>query len=301
MRIKFKISNLKSQIALLFIIMLSSCNPDAPWTTQNVSVRMHTRVVSAGYAEVSFSTDRDAYYFIDCVPVREGENPLEHPKQFMMLALDSAYTAYIEWRNWLLKEGEFNIAPFSSHMLQYGAVDRFFTNLKPETDYWVYAFVVNPEKLEPVGKLYLETITTTDHSIMDVHFEYRVRGLWDYIYPLNPDKNINNSYPYLAATQDSAYLTDVEKQSPEEYFSSLFDMLAKAGAVSDIRYGVQAVQNDGINSFVLFEQGHTYYTAIAGFDGVVGGGVIYKFTWTGEDFEAYFTDEDNIVTYGKDE
>lgn len=281
--------------------MLSSCNPDAPWTTQNVSVRMHARVVSAGYAEVSFSTDRDAYYFIDCVPVREGENPLEHPKQFMMLALDSAYTAYIEWRNWLLKEGEFNIAPFSSHMLQYGAVDRFFTNLKPETDYWVYAFVVNPEKLEPVGKLYLETITTTDHSIMDVHFEYRVRGLWDYIYPLNPDKNINNSYPYLAATQDSAYLTDVEKQSPEEYFSSLFDMLAKAGAVSDIRYGVQAVQNDGINSFVLFEQGHTYYTAIAGFDGVVGGGVIYKFTWTGEDFEAYFTDEDNIVTYGKDE
>lgn len=292
---------IKSSIILLLALLLFSCNPDAPWTTQNVSVRMHARVVSAGYAEVSFSTDREAYYFIDCVPVREGENPLEHPKQFMMLALDSAYTAYIEWRNWLLKEGEFNIAPFSSHMLQYGAVDHFFTNLKPETDYWVYAFVVNPEKLEPVGKLYLETITTTDHSIMDVHFEYRVRGLWDYIYPLNPDENINNSYPYLAATQDSAFLTDVEKQSPEKYFSSLFDMLAEASAVSDIRYGVQAVQNDGINSFVRFEQGHTYYTAIAGFDGVVGGGVIYKFTWTGEDFEAYFTDEDNIVIYGKDE
>lgn len=293
---------IKSSIVLLLaILLLFSCNPDAPWTTQNVTVCMHAKAVSAGYAEVSFSTDKDAYYFIDCVPVREGENPLDHPKQFMMLALDSAYTAYIEWRNWLLKSGEFNIAPFSSHMLQYGAVNHFFTNLKPETDYWVYAFVVNPEKMAPVGKLYLETITTPDHSIMDVHFDYRVRGQWDYIYPLNPDDGINNSYPYLAATQDSAYLADVEKQSPEEYFSYLFDLLAVTGAVSDIRYGVQAVQNDGINSYVCFELGHTYYTAIAGFDGVVGGGVIYKFTWLGEEYEAYFTNEDNIVTYGEDE
>ena len=290
-----------SVLCILYSVFFASCNPDAPWTTQDVTVRMHAKAVSAGYAEVSFSTDKDAYYFIDCVPVREGENPLDHPKQFMMLALDSAYTAYIEWRNWLLKSGEFNIAPFSSHMLQYGAVNHFFTNLKPETDYWVYAFVVDPQKQVPVGKLYLETITTPDHSIMDVHFDYRVRGQWDYIYPLNPDGKINNSYPYLAATRDSVYLADEAQQSPEEYFSDLFDFLAEMNYVKDIRYGVQVVLNDGVDSDVLFELGHTYYTAIAGFDGVVGGGVIYKFTWLGEDYEAYFTNEDNIVTYGEDE
>ena len=64
---------------------------------------------------------------------------------------------------------------------------------------------------------------------------------------------------------------------------------------------MQVVLNDGVDSDVLFEQGHTYYTAIAGFDGVVGGGVIYKFTWLGEEYEAYLKDEDNIVTYGEDE
>ena len=49
------------------------------------------------------------------------------------------------------------------------------------------------------------------------------------------------------------------------------------------------------------EEGHTYYTAIAGCDGVVDGGVIYKFRWTGEDFETYFKDEDSIVSYGENE
>ena len=136
---------------------------------------------------------------------------------------------------------------------------------------------------------------------MDVHFEYRIRGYWDYIYPLNPDGKINNRYPYLAATRDSTFLADVVEQSPEEYFSDLFDFLAEMNYVKDIRYGVQVVLNDGVDSDVRFEQGHTYYTAIAGFDGVVGGGVIYKFTWLGEEYEAYLKDEDNIVTYGEDE
>ena len=283
------------------LFFIPGCNPDAPWSTKNVTVYMKATAISAGYAEFSFSTDKEAYYFIDCVPAREDGDPHTHSKQFMMLALDSAYTAYINWRNWLLKQGEFNIASFSSHMLQYGAVNHFFTNLKPKTDYWVYAFVVDPDKLQPVGKLFLQTITTPDTSIVDVHFEYRVRGYWDYIYPLNPDGKINNRYPYLAATEDSAYLADEVGQSPEEYFSELFEILAERNYSSDIRYGVQVVQNDGWDSYVLFLPGHTYYTAIAGFDGVVSGGVIYKFTWTGEEYEAYFRDEDSIVSYGENE
>lgn len=283
------------------LLLAPSCNPNAEWTTKDVVISMKAQTVSAGYIEYNFSPNKDAYYFIACEPVRAGEDPLAHPKQFMMLALDSANTAYINWRNGLLKEGEFNIAPFASHMLQYGVTSHFFTNLRPNTDYWIYAFVVNPDKLEPAGKLYLETVTTKLVSVMDVHFEYRVRGYWDYIYPLNPDGKINNRFPYLAATQDSAYLTDYEGQTPEVYFSELFEVYAELNKHEDIRYGVQVVENNGIDANVCFIEGHTYYTAIAAFDGVLGNNVIYKFTWTGEEYEAYFRDEDSIVSDGEDD
>lgn len=288
-------------LSIFIALLFAACNPNAEWTTRDVVIGMKAQTVSAGYIEYNFTPSKDAYYFIACEPVREGEDPQAHPKQFMMLALDSANTAYINWRNWLLKEGEFNIAPFASHMLQYGSISHFFTNLLPNTDYWIYAFVVNPDKLEPAGKLYLETVTTAQTSVMDVHFEYRVRGYWDYIYPLNPDGKINNRFPYLAATADSAYIADYEVRTPEEYFSDLFDVYAEFNSPENIRYGVQVVENNGTDATICFIAGHTYYTAIAAFDGMLGNNVIYKFTWTGEDCEAYFRDEDSVVSDGEDD
>ena len=79
-------------VLTLVMVLLGSCNPDAPWTTKDVVVTMKATTISSGYAEFEFSTDKEAYYFIDCVPAREDVNPLDYPKQFMMLALDSANT-----------------------------------------------------------------------------------------------------------------------------------------------------------------------------------------------------------------
>jgi len=285
-------------------LLVTSCNPEAKWTTKDVTVDIDVFTVSAGYVECSFRPSDDAYYFIACEPARPGLDPLDpsKQKQFMMLALDSAEAEYIAWRYDLLKDGEFNIAPFASHCLQYGAIDHFFTSLAPNTDYWIYAFVVDPEKSEPVGKLFLKSVTTTRTSIVDVHFEYRVQGFWDYIYPLNEDGKINNHFPYLAATADSLTLAeDWDHISPEEYFTDYFLTISKIDPESNIRYGVQVVKNDGMNSHVEFEPGHTYYTAIVSFDGFIGNNVIYKFTWTGEDFAATFTDEDSIVSDGEDD
>ena len=70
---------------------------------------------------------------------------------------------------------------------------------------------------------------------------------------------------------------------------------------SVIRYGTSVVYNDGINSDAEFEKGHTYYTAIVSYDGFMGNNVIYKFTWTGEDYEYYFKNEDSIVSDGEDD
>ena len=297
--LQFTIYNL--QLALL-AVMLSSCDPDAQWTTKDVHISISPYTVSAAYIECSFMPDKDAYYLVACQPAVKGVNPLDKQKQFMTLALDSANTDYIQWRYDLLKEGEFNIAPFASHCLQYGKIDRFFTNLTPDTDYWIYAFVVDPDKIQPVGKLFLQTVTTRSTSIVNVHFEYRVRGLWDYVYPLNPDGKINNHFPYLANTVDSLALVELWNGiSPEEYFNDYFLNIAYNDLTDNVRRGVQVTYNDGLNSQVEFEEGHTYYTAIVSFDGFIGYDVIYRFLWTGDDFEAYFRNEDSIVTDGEDD
>ena len=279
-----------------------ACNPDASWTTKDVSIQISPYTVSAGYVECAFSPDKDAYYLVACEPARKGVNPMDNQKQFMTLAMDSAYTEYIQWRYDLLKDGEFSIAPFASHCLQYGKIDKFFTNLEPGTDYWIYAFVVDPDKIQPAGKLFLQTVTTKATSVVDVHFDYRVRGYWDYIYPLNPDGKIVNKFPYLASTVDSATLTDIWGGiSPEDYFNDLFITISESHDESSIHYGVTVVKNDSSGTSIPFEVNHTYYTAIVSYDGFMGNNVIYRFHWTGADYEAYFTDEDNIAIYREDE
>ena len=291
-------------LSLLVGVLFSSCNPEAKWETKDVTIDITPYTVSAGYVECSFSTNKEAYYLVACKPAQTDYDPTDPKlqKQFMTLELDSAYTEYIQWRSWLLQGGEFTVAPFASHALQYGNIDHFFTNLTPNSDYWVYAFVVNPETLKPAGKLYLKKIRTTATSTVDVKFEYRVRGYWDYIYPINvKDGKINNHYPYLASTVDSLYLAEEAHMTPEEYFSNLFLAYSKYNFTEVVRFGVQVVYNDGLSSAELFQEGHTYYTAIVSFDGFMGRNVIYRFTWLGEEFEAYFRDEDSIVSSGEDE
>jgi len=291
-------NKLKWALCGLIALLTLACNPDAQWNTDDVTITITPTTVSAGYIECSFSLNKDAYYLIACEPVRtDGPDPMnpEYHKQFMMLALDSANTEYIIWRSILLQKGEFTVAPFASHCLQYGAIDHFFTNLTPGQDYWIYAFVVDPDKLKPEGKLFIKKLRTTLESVVDVHFEYRVRGYWDYIYPLNPDGKINNHFPYLAATRDSATITDLYGQTPEEYFTDCFLAVSEYDIKDYIRYGVNVVYNDGLGSDEHFEVGHTYYTAIVSFDGFIGNNVIYQFTWTGEDMEMYFKEADSIV------
>lgn len=294
MKSKSKILNLKSQIVLLLVIILSSCNPEAPWSTENVEIYMEIQTISAGFVECSFSTNKEAYYLINIEEAKEGVNPLERQKQFMMLVLDSVNLDYLIWRNDLLNDGEINIAPFSSYALQYGEVNHFFTGLLPNTDYWVYAFVVNPEKLTPEGKLYFTTLTTPEESIMDIHFDYRVKGYWDYIYPIDSTGNINAHFPYISTTRDSLELAqDSLVLTPQLYFKAwmLYQFLVPDSA--RVLFGVSPFENDGIGTHLAFEEGHTYYTAIAGFDGSFKQATLYKFTWYGDSTNYYFTEDQN--------
>jgi hypothetical protein len=67
--------------------------------------------------------------------------------------------------------------------------------------------------------------------------------------------------------------------------------------MTKVIYGVYAVNNDGFNSGEIWQEGHTYYTVVSGYDGSFRQTTIYKFVWTGEDCNLYFRDTDpaNIV------
>lgn len=289
-------------LILLTTLIAWSCQPEAKWTDRKVEVNMSVKTVSAAFIECDFSTNKDTYYLIAIEEVRQDYDPMAHQKQFMFMALDSANLEYLHWRNTLLKEGEFNIAPFASHALQYGKTNHFFTALMPDTDYWIYAFAVNPETLEPIGTLHLITVRTTKESIMDVHFEYRVKGEWDYIYPVDSTGNIISGFPYVATTRDSLELANdtiypADEWSPAEYFVILLLNQFMYPQFANVYYGVQAIQNDGLNSHLVFEEGHTYYTGIGGFDGNFKQVALYKFTWEGTKTNLYFYDTDsaNII------
>ena len=298
---KLQITNYKLQIALLsLIIMLSSCKPEAPWTTKDVTLNMEIKTVSAGFIECNFSTSKNAYYLIAIEPARDDYDPMKHQKQFMMLALDSANVEYITWRNGLLKNGETNIAPFASHALHYGDINHFFTGLWFEEKYWVYAFIVDPDKMQPAGKLYFETVTTKFESIIPLRFDYRIKGDWDYIYPLDSlSGTINAHFPYITITMDSVDVDkEIEKEgfitSPQEYFSLKLLYLSSHPEEADVLYGVSTSYHDGFE-VEEFEEGHTYYTFIGGFDFSIRQSTLYKFRWEGDKTNLYFTLKDNIA------
>lgn len=288
-------------LCLLLIFTVWGCKPEAKWKTKDVDIFIDINTLSACFVECKFETNKDAYFLISITEARNNYDPLDpsNQKQFMTLAIDSANMEYIAWRNALLLQGEFNIAPFASHALQYGSTDHFFTGLKQNTDYWVYAFVVNPETLTPCGRLYLERIHTAPSSTVKIKFDYRVKGYWDYCYPLDSTGRINTHYPYTGLTHDSAELAE-SGITPKEVFESWLELKRDYPYQENAFFGVKAVENDGLDDHAVFQEGHTYYTAITGLDGDISSSVVYKFVWNGYFCEYYFTDTDstNILKKG---
>ena len=286
-------------VALLLVVCLVSCNPtDVETHIDNVSIDIAIEQVSAGYAHVSFTTNKKAFYLTGIHPVRKDiENIHKVAKQFMMLALDSAYVDYLYWRNQQLQELSPFVADFASYALKYSNTDHYFTMLRPSTDYWVYAFVVNPTTNKPAGTLFIKTITTDSTSRVPMLFEYRVEGQWDYVYPKDTLGEINSNIPWVGETIDSLTLREQGWETPGKYFLSRFDEVYR-GDYKRILYGIYVHENNGEGDGTLvtkFEVGHTYYTGMSSLDARLTYPLdtnlydIYRFTWMGDTTKLYFT------------
>lgn len=277
-------------------IQLSSCSTEAPYADY-VDIKGEIIQVGSGFIEMKFTPEVATWYLAGAVEADPDANPMSAKNHFMALAVDAAYRDYIDWRHEKLIDKTPHIAPFASHALQYGEVNKHFTYLKPDTDYWVYWFVVNPETDKPAGKLNLRTIHTGPKSFIDINYEYRVKGQWDYIYPRDHQNNIVTNVPWVGFTRDSVVMRLGDAQSCHEYFNNLYELHRKSQS-ANIFYGIYAHNNNGIGDGTTdtkFEEGHTYYTALATFDGKMSDVEIYKFKWSGNDANFYFTPKDKVT------
>lgn len=296
------LSNMRRLLPLLLCAIFAACNPDVVAYTEDVEITIDVEQVSAGFAQVRFSTNKEAFYLISIQPTQEGINPHDIAKTFMLLSIDSAYADYLYWRNKQLQQYIPFVADFSSHSLQYGDIKHFFTLLQPSTEYWVYAFVVDPNTNKPAGKLFLETITTDSVSRIPVQFEYRIDGCWDYIYPVDSAGEILSTIPWVGETMDSVSIREGGWRVPGEYFFDRFKNVYYE-EYDRILYGIYAHENNGVGdgtSVTNFEVGKTYYTAMAALDAPLVFPLprsiynVYRFTWMGDSTSLYFTPAESM-------
>lgn len=287
---------------LLSVLCLTSCEPEAHYDPHfsKVNLSMQVDLVSAAYMRVHFETDRAAYYLVACEEVIPGADPEAYPDQTMKLAADSAYMEYIIWRHDLLMDGIHDIAEFHHHSLQYGKSDIYFQFLKPDTEYWVFCFVVDPETCDPQGELHIQTVRTAKESQIPVYFNYRINGRWDYIYPIDTTGQLLTDVPWVVATLDSVRIREEGWPAPGICFADSFSHISY-DKKARVLFGVYSHNNDGVGdgtSTTNFQEGHTYYTAMASLDGMTGGVPtyydIFRFRWEGKDTKLMlYHDKDN--------
>lgn len=289
---------MKRLSALLFAAaasaILLSCSTEATHDG-NVDIEINIKQMSAGFAEVEFQPGGSAWYCAVMPQARPNYDPLRARKQFMNYVLDALYKDYINWRFNLLVSQVPHIADFTSHSLQYGTTDKFFTDLTPDTDYWLLAFPVNPKTNTPEGKLFLNKVHTPSKSILDVHFSYRVYDDWDYIYPMDKNNTVVSNFPYVAFTMDSLQLRKDGYAKAADYFLEKYESVRENNN-ANVFYGTYAHWNNGEGdgtSETIFKKDHIYYTGIFVFDGPISSYQIYKFRWE-TDLDLLFYPEDEL-------
>ena len=296
------VSNIRRLLPIVLCAVLAACNPNAVAYTEGVEITIDVEQVSAGFAQVRFSTNKEAFYLISIQPTREDIDPQKIAKTFMLLSLDSAYADYLYWRNKQLQQHIPFVADFPSHSLQYGNIKHFFTLLRPNTEYWVYAFVGDPITNKPAGKLFVETITTDSTSRIPVQFEYRIDGYWDYIYPKDSMGEIISTIPWVGETIDSVSIREGGWNSPGEYFFERFKHVYHED-YERILYGIYAHENNGVSdgtSATYFKEGTTYYTAMAALDAPLKFPLprniynIYRFTWISETTDTILVPQNSL-------
>lgn len=264
------------------LLLLAGCKTESKYHLLGVKFEIEIATVTKGYVHAYFYPSTVAYYVTGCMPVNDWYDPVNKPDQFMTLMVDSLYVEYLDWRYDYLKNQEDYIADFASHSLQYGDSERYFQDLQPDTDYWVYAFVVDPGTKEPFDQLWLTTVRTDSLSAYRAWFDTRVQGSYFYMYPREAeDGAILETVPYtggivdaLDLVEDIPWPLDIEGKL-DKYSERAYELAVDYGILDDITYtGVKQINYAG-----RFKSGHIYYIIIGELQGGIVNRAYYRFTY----------------------
>lgn len=270
-------------IGAALLLLISGCKTESKYHLFGVKFDIQVAEVTKGYIHAFFYPSTEAYYVTGCMPVNDDYDPINKAGQFMTLMVDSLYIDYLDWRYDYLRNQEDYIADFASHSLQYGDSEKYFQELQPDTDYWVYAFVVDPATKEPFDELWLQLVHTDSLAAYRAYFDTRVQGSYFYIYPRESDGGaILEDVPYTGGIVDSLEIEQRYSGRPMplteklgRYSEMAYNMAVTYGNLSDITYtGVKQINYSG-----RLVAGHHYYIIIGELQGGISNRAYFRFVY----------------------
>lgn len=205
---------MKKTLLLIFAAaILSSC--DFMSVVRNRDTVLNLQLLDLGgnylYAQVDPEDDYTLYY-PNVIEVEEFDRYMSmmSETEFQQAAIDSMSRHYSEWRKWWPGNTDYYVADVVEHEYYVSTENGYFIGLKPQTDYYFFAFCVSPEPIKPLGPIQKIRFTTPEYkpSEKGVDFDFMIRDTEEsFYYFVRPSQQGKISFDIYFSTifRDSYY------------------------------------------------------------------------------------------------
>lgn len=247
------------------LVLLCACNFESEmhFLKKPVAIDILLRENTLGATKVyieAFPAHDEVYYVWDVVPCERLDNFKRSEKQYMELVLDGLYAQYINWRHQKLEAGEHYIGTFANQYLSYGKTHYFYTELTPDTDYYVFAFCVNSETNRPMGELTKKKFHTkapaSPNYRNEMTIDFEVNGSKLLVIPSVEDVDDYYIWSYISEYMlEEKYHGNLEEWALDTYATRLANHTLR----NSICLGI-------VKDQLLMAAGETYVVAAAPYD-----------------------------------
>ena len=148
-------------VLLLGITYSCNLNTESIYSTKPTKLNVEMAKLMDIFAYIRIRPeDSRCYYFYQVKSTEEVEKMTVNEAEYMQNCIDSLYCDYQAWHEIYEKSSAF-IADFASYSFYYGNSSKYFLLLKPNTEYQLLSFSVDPKKRKALGDLQRYKFTTT--------------------------------------------------------------------------------------------------------------------------------------------
>ncbi len=159
----------------LSCILLHSCDYEPVRTSSPTGFKFEFEGLLGTQVSISVTPEDDnVAFFYDVIEVSEYEDFIASGKTGQDLAqmiVDKKREWYDGWLESVSGREEYH-ASWMDFWLMGPGHSRLFVNLKPQTDYYAYAFCIKPGAFEPMGNVRLCRFTTTEIQYLEPHMAF---------------------------------------------------------------------------------------------------------------------------------